>query len=84
MDILLAVLFLAVAVWFVVRLVRGLWPKRFGSRANSMFGGRATMKAVCPVCRDRLNTAEINAIRDGRRKCSQGAKCPYGRSRFLN
>jgi hypothetical protein len=75
-DILLAVLLLALAAWFVVRLVRGLLPKRLK--------GPGSMKAVCPVCRDRLNTAEINAIRDGRRRCPQGPKCPYARSRFLN
>ena len=76
-DILLSAVVLALAVWFIVRLVRGFWPKRFKSQSTSM-------KAVCPVCRDRLNTAEINAIRDGRRKCSRGKDCPYARSRFLN
>ncbi|MER3484345.1 MAG: hypothetical protein C4332_15575 [Meiothermus sp.] len=78
MDVLIAVLVVALAVWFLYRVIRGLIPGRFA---------RATPRRVtekCPVCRDVLNPAEVTALRQGRRKCMEMARCPYQRGRWVN
>lgn len=76
MDILLSALILALAVWFIYRMVRGFFPK--------WFRGPRRVSEKCPVCKDVLNPAEITALRQGRRRCAEMARCPYQRSRWLN
>lgn len=80
MDILLAALILGLAVYFLFRIGRAFWPKRFGSA--SLPGNSSRLR--CPLCGDRLNNAEVEALRQGRRKCPHMAECPYQRSRWLN
>ncbi|GIW29426.1 MAG: hypothetical protein KatS3mg070_2789 [Meiothermus sp.] len=77
MDILVTALLFGLVVYFLFRVLRGVWPARWLARPR---------KAIekCPVCKDVLNPAEISALRQGRRKCPEMARCPYQRSRWLN
>jgi len=77
MDVLLSAIVVALAAWFVYRIVRAFLPKRFSVRPRRI-------AEKCPVCRDVLNSAEIAALRQGRRKCAEMARCPYQGSRWLN
>lgn len=78
MDVLIAVLVVALVVWFLYRIARGFWPRQLARLAPR----RVSQK--CSVCRDVLNPAQVTALRQGRRKCLEMARCPYQRSRWLN
>jgi uncharacterized membrane protein len=79
-DVLLATTVLGLAVYFLFRIARAFWPRRSGSRGLPGISSRLR----CPLCGERLNNAELEALRQGRRKCSHMAECPYQRSRWLN
>ncbi|WP_337871458.1 hypothetical protein [Meiothermus sp.] len=81
MDFLVAALLFGLVVYFLFRVLRGVLPARWLARLR-LVPRKATEK--CPVCKDVLNPAEINALRQGRRKCPEMARCPYQRSRWLN
>jgi hypothetical protein len=77
-DLLVAALTIALAVWFLYCIARSFLPGRFTPTPLR----RVSQK--CPVCRDVLNPAAITALRQGRRRCPEMARCPYRRSRWLN
>jgi hypothetical protein len=64
-DVLLATTVLGLAAYFLLRIARAFWPRRFGSKALPGVSSRLR----CPLCGERLNTAELEALRQGRRKC---------------
>ncbi|WP_027881458.1 hypothetical protein [Meiothermus rufus] len=78
MDFLVAALLLGLAVYFLFRVVRGLLPSRWLTRFQP------TLRLRCPVCQERLNPAEVAALRQARRRCREMTRCPYQRSRWLN
>ncbi len=86
MDFLIAALLLGLVVYFLFRVLRGVLPARWLARLRSrglrLVPGRATEK--CRVCKELLNRAEIAALRQGRRRCPEMARCPYQRNRWLN
>lgn len=86
MDFLIAALLLGLVVYFLFRVLRGLLPARlwarFRIRGMRLVPRKATEK--CTVCKEVLNPAEVAALRQGRRKCPEMARCPYQRSRWLN
>ncbi|RIH83593.1 hypothetical protein Mlute_02145 [Meiothermus luteus] len=74
MDVLLAALLLGLVAYFLLRILKSfLLP-----------GPRPGARERCPVCREALNPAQAAALRQGRRKCPQMARCPYQRSRWIN
>jgi len=86
MDSLIAALILGLVVYFLFRVLRGVLPPRWLARLRPL-GMRLVPRKViekCTVCKDVLNPAEISALRQGRRKCPEMARCPYQRSRWLN
>lgn len=82
MDILIAALVLGVVVWFIYRVVRAVLPAQWASRLPGMRPRRVSEK--CSVCKDVLNPAQITALRQGRRKCTEMQRCPYQRNKWLN
>ncbi|MGK0618299.1 hypothetical protein [Meiothermus cerbereus] len=84
MDLIVAALLLGLVFYFLFRVLRGVLPAGFSAR----FGPRS-MRLLhrperCPVCKDVLNPSEAAALRQGRRKCPEMARCPYQRNRWLN
>ena len=85
MDFLIAALLLGLVVYFLLRVLRGVLPARLWarfSRAMRLVPRKTSEK--CTVCKEVLNPAEVAALRQGRRKCPEMARCPYQRSRWLN
>ncbi|MCS7069637.1 MAG: hypothetical protein N2Z75_10490 [Meiothermus sp.] len=82
MDFLLAALLLGLVAYFLFRVLRGVWPARFRPLGMRQVPRRVTER--CAVCKEALNPAEVAALRQGRRKCPEMARCPYQRSRWLN
>lgn len=86
MDLLVAVLLLGLVVYFLFRVLRGVLPARLWGRLRPpgmrLVPRKATEK--CAVCKEALNPAEMAALRQGRRKCPEMARCPYQRRRWLN
>jgi hypothetical protein len=86
MDVLVAVILVGLAVWFIFRVLRGVlpprWLQRIGLGKMRIVPRKVTEK--CSVCKDVLNPAEVSALRQGRRNCPEKARCPYQRSKWLN
>lgn len=78
MDLLVAALAVALAVWFLYRIARSFLSGRFTPTPLR----RVSQK--CPACRDVLNPNAITALRQGRRRCPEMTRCPYQRHRWLN
>jgi len=86
MDFLIATLLIGLVVYFLFRVLRGVLPARWLARLRPL-GMRLVPRKVaqkCAVCKDLLNPTEIAALRQGRRRCPEMARCPYQRSRWLN
>ncbi|WP_299426963.1 hypothetical protein [uncultured Meiothermus sp.] len=86
MDFLVAALLIGLAVYFLFRVLGGVLPARWLARFRPPGMRQASRKVTekCTVCKDVLNPAEITALRQGRRKCPEMARCPYQRNRWLN
>jgi hypothetical protein len=86
MDLLIAALLLGLVVYFLFRVLKGVLPARPWTRFRPL-GLRLVPRQTtekCTVCKEVLNPAEVTALRQGRRKCPEMARCPYQRSRWLN
>lgn len=86
MDLIIAALLIGLVVYFLFRMLQGVLPARWLARLRPRGMRPVPRKATekCTVCKDVLNPAEITALRQGRRKCPEMARCPYQRSRWLN
>lgn len=88
MDVLIAALLIALAVYFLFRVLQAVLPQAWLRRVGLGRGGlRPTPRKVtekCAVCKDPLNPAEVAALRQGRRNCPEQSRCPYQRSKWLN
>ncbi len=84
MDFLIAAILLGLVAYFLFRVLRGVLPPRWQARFRPP-GIRLPRKVSrCTVCNEVLNPTEVAALRQGRRKCPEMARCPYQRSRWLN
>jgi hypothetical protein len=86
MDFLIAALLIGLVVYFLFRVLQGVMPPRWLARLRPRGMRLVPRKATekCPTCKEVLNPAEVAALRQGRRKCPEMARCPYQRSRWLN
>lgn len=86
MDVLIAAVLVALAVYFLFRVLQGVLPKawlrQIGLDRLRVAPRKVTEK--CAVCKDVLNPAEVAALRQGRRNCLEQARCPYQRNKWLN
>ncbi|GIW30455.1 MAG: hypothetical protein KatS3mg071_0629 [Meiothermus sp.] len=84
-DYLVAALLVALVFYFLLRVLQGVlppgWKGRIRSRGMRWLNGS---RQRCAVCKELLNPAEVAALRQGRRKCPEMARCPHQRSRWLN
>ncbi len=82
MGILITVLVVGVALWFIYRILQAVLPRKWISRLPGLKPRKVTEK--CSVCKDVLNPAQITALRQGRRRCAEMQRCPYQRNKWLN
>lgn len=85
MDYLVAALSVGLVLYFLLRVLQGVLPAGWKAHPRSR-GLRLLSRSHqrCVVCKELLNPAEVAALRQGRRKCPEMARCPYQRSRWLN
>lgn len=85
MDFLVAILLVGLALFFLFRVLQGVLPPGWNARLRSR-GVQLLSRSQqrCPVCKELHNPLEVAALRQGRRKCPEMARCPYQRNRWLN